>query len=67
MKKFVLLLMILAMIFAFTGCGEKKTLTCDHCGADVQVAADSEMTDEWIIYCDECEASLGFNTLVSEE
>ena len=67
MKKFVLLLMILAMIFAFAGCGEKKTLRCDNCGADVQVAANSEMTDEWIIYCEECEASLGFNTLVSEE
>ena len=52
---------------ALAGCGEKKTLSCDNCGADVQVAANSEMTDEWIIYCEECEASLGFDTLVSEE
>ena len=67
MKKFVLLILTLAMIFSFAGCGEKKTLRCDHCGADVQVAADSEMTDDWIIYCDECNVKFGFDTLVSEE
>ena len=33
MKKFVLLILTLAMIFSFAGCGEKKTLRCDHCGA----------------------------------
>ena len=67
MKKFVLLILTLAMIFSFAGCGEKKTLRCDHCGADVQVAADSEMTDDWIIYCDDCNVKFGFDTLVSEE
>ena len=67
MKKFVLLILTLAMIFSFAGCGEKKTLRCDHCGADVQVAANSEMTDDWIIYCDDCNVKFGFDTLVSEE
>lgn len=67
MKKIIAFMMILTALLALAGCGEKKTLRCDHCGADVQVAANSEMTDDWIIYCEECEASLGFNTLVSEE
>ena len=67
MKKIIALMMIFAMLLAFAGCGEKKNLTCDHCGKDVQVVADSEMNDEWIIYCDECNINLGFNTLVSEE
>lgn len=67
MKKFILILMILSMIFAFTGCGEKKTLTCDYCGADVQVAEDSDITDEWLVCCDDCNVKYGFDTLVAEE
>ncbi len=67
MKKFTALLMIFAILFAFAGCGKKKVLKCDHCGSDVQVDADSNMNDDWIIYCETCNVKFGFDTLVSEE
>ncbi|MBR3869499.1 MAG: hypothetical protein IKM66_09325 [Clostridia bacterium] len=67
MKNFIALLMIFAMLFAFAGCGEKKILRCDNCGADVQVDADSNMDDSWSIYCGTCNVKLGFDTLISEE
>lgn len=67
MKKIIAFMMILTALLALAGCGENKTLRCDHCGTDVQVAADSEMNDDWIIYCDDCNVKFGFDTLVSKE
>lgn len=63
-KKFVLLSLVLAMLFAFGGCGEKKILKCDNCGNDVSADADSNVEDDWIIYCAECEEELFSDGLV---
>lgn len=49
-------LMILAVCLC--GCGEKRELTCDNCGVKVQVDADSNMEEDWIIYCEECNEEL---------
>ena len=56
---------IVAIIFAITvllltlcGCGEKKELTCDHCGEKVLVSEKSNMEEDWIVYCEKCNEEL---------
>ena len=57
MKNLKLLCLLLAALtmLLLGGCGEAKTLTCDGCGTQVQVPADSNMDDSWVILCAECE------------
>ncbi len=61
MKKLLAILLIMAMLVMLGGCGEPKILTCDGCGAKVEVDADSNMTDEWIVFCEECEKDPALN------
>ena len=54
MKKVLILGLIFAMLLSICSCIKLKTLTCDGCGKEVEVAESSNMNDEWIIYCEEC-------------
>ena len=56
-KKMMCLLLALVLILTLVACA-KRTVTCDGCGADVEVAADSNITDEWILFCSKCETEL---------
>lgn len=58
MKKFVLLLLALAMLLTMAACGATKTLHCDGCGTEVTVEASSNMEEDWIIFCGECNEEL---------
>lgn len=59
MRKISLVLSLLMLVIClFCGCGEKKLLQCDHCGGEVKVDADSNMTEDWIIYCQSCNEEL---------
>ena len=58
MKTKKLLCLLLVVMLLLSGCG-KKTLTCDGCGREITVNAGSDVTDEWILYCAECEQKLG--------
>ena len=54
MKKRILFCLALALLLS--GCGkETRTITCDGCGAEIAVDADSNITDEWIVFCKTCE------------
>ena len=68
-SKLVCLLLALVLVLALIGCGkEMRTVTCDHCGKGVEVEADSNITDEWILYCRDCEVELfGEDGLVPAE
>lgn len=57
-KMLAIILTLLFITSLLCGCGEKKELTCDSCGTKVTVSAKSNMTDEWAIYCSECEEEL---------
>ena len=46
------------LVLGLTACG-KKTLHCDLCGKEV--SADSNMDEDWIIYCEECEPELNMD------
>ena len=51
-----LLCLILALLFLLPGCGkEGRTVTCDGCGAEIALDADSNITEEWIVFCKTCE------------
>ena len=67
MKKYVALASVLLCLVALlTGCGEKKTVTCDGCGKAQTLDAGSRMDDSWIIYCKECYVRLfGEDGLIS--
>ena len=53
-KTFFLLALIIAMLCMASCEKDPKELTCDGCGKTVEVEADSNMTDEWILFCSEC-------------
>lgn len=69
MKKLLCILMALSILFAFAGCAktEMKTLHCDRCQKAVEVEASSNMEEDWILYCAECDELLFGGTLVVEQ
>ena len=64
MKKLITLILALSMLTFLFSCGEKKILICDGCGKEVEVEASSNMTDDWTVYCSDCEKDLGLDTVV---
>ena len=60
MKKVLILLVAISIALCglFVGCGEKKILHCDHCGGEIEVPADNQMEEDWIIYCESCNEEL---------
>lgn len=56
-KKMLCLLLVLVWILTLAACSS-KTVTCDGCGTEIQLPADSNITDEWIVYCKTCELEL---------
>lgn len=50
--------LLLILTLSLCGCGEKKTLHCDNCGIEVKADADSNMEEDWIIYCEDCNEEL---------
>ena len=54
MKKIIALVLVLVMALGIAACGKKgPELTCDGCGK--KVIGEENMTEEWIIFCDECD------------
>ena len=64
----ILLAAILLLSAVLTGCGKAATATrivhCDNCGKEIEVPEDSNMTDDWILYCSDCEKELGLDTII---
>ena len=61
--KIVLTIVALILAFGMASCCAKKELIFDGCGKKVEVAANSNMTDEWVLFCDECgEPEIDFGT-----
>lgn len=58
MLKKVFVFLLVFTLFSCTACGASKILHCDSCGEEVQVKESSNMEEDWIIYCEECNESL---------
>lgn len=58
MKKWCILFLVVSLLVTMAACGKTKTVTCDHCGEAITLPEDSNITDEWIVYCKECELEL---------
>lgn len=58
-KKIIVFMLVFALMSIIASCHkEMKTLTCDGCGVDVQVEADSNMEEDWLVYCEKCNAEI---------
>ena len=68
MKRMICLLLILAWLLTLVvGCGT-RTVTCDGCGAEISVKENSNVTDEWTLFCSQCEKDLfGEDSIVSAD
>jgi hypothetical protein len=57
MKKLLICILALAMLPLF-GCRKDssaiKIIPCDGCGKKIEFPVDSNVTEDWIILCDEC-------------
>lgn len=57
MKKLLICILALAMLSLF-GCRKDssaiKIIHCDGCGKEIEFPVDSNVTEDWIILCDEC-------------
>ncbi len=58
MKKTVICVTVLALALLFSGCEKTITLHCDGCGKEVKQPASSNMTEDWIILCKDCQKKL---------
>ena len=67
MKKLLSLFLLLTTVsFVATGCGT-KTLYCDGCNAELKVAKSSNMDEDWIVFCKDCEEELFGDSPIVEE
>lgn len=65
-KRFLALTLIALMLLSLTACGEKRIVHCDHCGSEILIEADSNMEEDWIIYCGPCNEELFGGTLIDK-
>ena len=61
MKKILLVVTTLLIIASLAGCGKTKILHCDGCNAEIEVAENSDITEDWILYCSTCEDDIFTN------
>lgn len=57
-RRSLLVLLALCILASACGCGAKKVLHCDNCGIEVEVNVDSDMEEDWLIYCEACNEAL---------
>lgn len=58
MKRVTALLLSILALAALAGCGEARTVHCDHCGGEILLEAGSNMDEDWIVFCKTCEEEL---------
>ena len=56
-KKLICFVLTALTVLSLAGCA-KKILHCDGCGAEVQVRQSSNMEEDWIVFCAECNETL---------
>ena len=69
MKRTLLLCLLLTLLLLLGGCKkETRVVHCDRCDAEIAVEADSNITEDWIVFCKTCELeAFGGTGVVSGE
>ena len=57
-RKLLCLFLVVVMLLTLVACGQKRTVICDGCGTEITVKDNSNITDEWIVFCEKCELEL---------
>ena len=56
MKRLIAALLLVLVLLGLAACGgETRIVHCDRCGKEVEFPADTNMTEDWIIVCAECQ------------
>ncbi len=58
MKRILIAALVLLFALSLTGC-RTRVVHCDRCGKEIKIPEKSDMTEDWIIICEECEAASG--------
>lgn len=66
MKKILCLLLVLSVILVMAACGAKKIVHCDSCGKEIAAEAGSNVEEDWIVYCPQCEKELLGDGVISD-
>ncbi len=65
MKKLICTLLIISIPLCLSGCVKTKTLHCDSCNTEIVVRENSNVEEDWAIYCESCEEEiLGDDTIL---
>ena len=60
MRRLIAALLLVLVLPGLAACGaETRTVHCDRCGKEVVLPADSKITEDWILFCKECEEEIG--------
>ena len=57
-KRIFALILAALLLLSLAACGKTKTVHCDHCGEEIAIDVNSNMTEDWIIFCKTCEKDL---------
>ena len=67
MKKLLCLLLAAMLFCMLVGCAT-KTVHCDACGEEITLTVNSNVEEDWIVFCKKCEEEhFGDNPVVSPE
>ena len=56
MKKTIIAILLRLLLICAAGC-KTNIVHCDSCGTEIRTK-DSKITEEWILYCNECNEEL---------
>lgn len=60
MKRLIAIALLILALLGLAACGgEKRIVHCDRCGKEIEIPADSNVTEDWIVMCKECEEEVG--------
>lgn len=54
MKKLIAALLLVLML-GMVACGAARIVHCDKCGKEIKVDSDSNITEDWVVFCDDCD------------
>lgn len=63
-KKTIVITALVCAMLMLGGCEGNKILHCNNCNKELKVRESSNMTEDWTVYCSDCEELLGLADIV---